>query len=30
MVKGEVVGPPSDIWTIGVVAHIMWVILLQI
>ncbi|XP_042368829.1 LOW QUALITY PROTEIN: striated muscle preferentially expressed protein kinase [Plectropomus leopardus] len=23
MVKGEVVGPPADIWTVGVVAHIM-------
>ncbi|XP_034720163.1 striated muscle preferentially expressed protein kinase isoform X4 [Etheostoma cragini] len=23
MVKGEVVGPPADIWTIGVVTHIM-------
>lgn len=23
MVKGEVVGPPADIWSIGVVAHIM-------
>ncbi|XP_044200451.1 striated muscle preferentially expressed protein kinase isoform X3 [Thunnus albacares] len=23
MVKGEVVGPPADIWTIGVVAYIM-------
>lgn len=23
MVKGEVVGPPADIWTLGVVTHIM-------
>ncbi|XP_059183623.1 striated muscle preferentially expressed protein kinase-like [Centropristis striata] len=23
MVKGEVVGPPADIWTVGVVSHIM-------
>ncbi|XP_075904711.1 striated muscle preferentially expressed protein kinase-like isoform X3 [Nelusetta ayraudi] len=23
MVKGEVVGPPADIWTVGVVTHIM-------
>ncbi|CAJ1086795.1 LOW QUALITY PROTEIN: striated muscle preferentially expressed protein kinase [Xyrichtys novacula] len=23
MVKGEVVGPPADIWSVGVVAHIM-------
>lgn len=25
MVKGEVVGPPADIWTIGVVTYVMWV-----
>lgn len=25
MVKGEVVGPPADIWTVGVVTHIMQV-----
>ncbi|TMS11910.1 Striated muscle preferentially expressed protein kinase [Larimichthys crocea] len=23
MIKGEVVGPPADIWTVGVVTHIM-------
>ncbi|XP_068165520.1 striated muscle preferentially expressed protein kinase isoform X2 [Antennarius striatus] len=23
MIKGEVVGPPADVWTVGVVAHIM-------
>lgn len=23
MVKGEVVGPPADIWTVGIVTYIM-------
>lgn len=26
MLKGDVVGPPADIWSIGVVTYIMWVL----
>lgn len=26
MLKGDVVGPPADIWSIGVLTYIMWVL----
>ena len=25
MVKGDVVGPPADLWALGVITYIMWV-----
>ena len=27
MLKGDLVGPPADVWTLGVVAFIMWVLI---
>ena len=29
MVKGDVVGPPADIWSVGVLTFVMWVMLSQ-
>lgn len=26
MLKGDVVGPPADIWSIGILTYIMWVL----
>lgn len=30
MLKGDVVGPPADIWSVGVLTFIMWVLLSQL
>lgn len=30
MLKGDVVGPPADIWSVGVLTFIMWVLISQL